>query len=64
MDEYNYESFPLKMSGGEFSAFPDVLKAGKKAPDGLLVDAATGENVRLSDYWRKGPVVIEFGSRT
>ncbi|HAL47593.1 MAG: hypothetical protein FI707_06020 [SAR202 cluster bacterium] len=61
---YNYEIFPLDMTDDEFTAFPDVLKTGAKAPDGVLIDVATGESVRLSDYWKNGPVLIEFGSIT
>ncbi len=64
MTEYNYESFPLTMSNDDFEGFPHGLKAGQKAPDGELVDAATGERVKLSDHWADGPVMIEFGSVT
>ncbi len=64
MNPYNYETFPLDMTNDEFTAFLDVLKAGAKAPDGVLIDAATGESVQLSDYWKHGPAMIEFGSIT
>lgn len=62
MDEYNYSSFPL--SEDVFERFPAIRKVGTPAPDGELTDANTGRRVRLSDYWRSGPVVIEFGSIT
>ena len=64
MNEYNYENFPLDMQKADFSAFPKFASAGDKAPDGDLIDAKTGETVRLSDHWREGPVMIEFGSLT
>ena len=64
MEEYNYETFPLTMSANEFKDFPDFLHVGQKAPDGDLVDVATGRTGRLSDYWSEGPLVVEFGSIT
>ncbi len=64
MEEYNYGTFPLDMTGDEFTNFPDFLHVGGKAPDGDLVDIATGQTVRLSDYWREGPLMVEFGSIT
>ena len=64
MSEYNYASFPLDMSADEFGAFADLNRAGRKAPDGELVDASDGSRVRLSDFWSKGPLMIEFGSIT
>jgi len=62
--DYNYASFPLDMDGIDFEDFPAALKVGARAPGGELIDAATGESVRLSAYWRSGPLVIEFGSIT
>jgi len=59
---YNYESFPLDMDRETFARFPTVLLAGGPAPDGELIDARDGRRVRLSDFWRRGPLVIEFGS--
>lgn len=64
MADYNYESFPLDLEMPDFAAFPGVLRVGERAPNGKLVEAATGESVRLSAFWRSGPVVIEFGSIT
>jgi hypothetical protein len=63
-DDYNYAGFPLDMDMADFVAFPDALRAGERAPDGDLIDASTGETVRLSGFWRGGPLVIEFGSFT
>ena len=64
MSEYNYTSFPLDMEMPDFERFPEVSRAGSKAPDGELVDARSGETVRLSALWRKGPLILEFGSIT
>ena len=64
MEEYNYGTFPLNMTGEGFTDFPDFLHVGQKAPDGELLDVATGQTVRLSDYWREGPLMVEFGSIT
>jgi hypothetical protein len=30
----------------------------------VVIDAATNEPVHLSDYWRSGDLLIEFGSLT
>ena len=62
--EYNYQSFPLDMDMPDFLAFPAALTVGDRAPGGVLIDAATGEEVKLSSFWRSGPLVIEFGSIT
>jgi hypothetical protein len=64
MAPYNYAEFPLDMDMHDFDAFPEVLTVGARAPNGDVLDAATGESVRLSKYWRSGPCVIEFGSIT
>ena len=64
MDTYNYKTFPRSMAGAEFTDFPEFLHVGQKAPDGELVDVATGQNVWLSDHWQNGPLMVEFGSIT
>lgn len=64
MSDYNYETFPLDLDMHDFHAFPEALKVGDRAPGGDLVDAATGQPVKLSSLWRSGPLVIEFGSIT
>ncbi len=67
MAEYNYERFDLYVENGEeereFAAFPNMLHAGERAPDGELTPLE-GERVRLSDLWRQRGVVLEFGSFT
>jgi len=64
---YNYERFDVYVESGveerEFGAFPNVLHAGERAPDGEL-QVLDGERVRLSDLWRRNGVVLEFGSFT
>ncbi len=62
MSDYNYPHFPLDLDAATFAAFRDALKAGDRAPRGTLVDAATGEEVRLHRLWREMPLMIEFGS--
>ncbi|MCI0439630.1 MAG: hypothetical protein L0177_10935 [Chloroflexi bacterium] len=64
MQAYNYANFPPSTDEEDFASFPNVLKAGQRAPDGALTDAASGAAVRLSDYWKTGALVIEFGSIT
>ena len=64
MEVYNYETFPLDMHPEDFENFPNIMKAGEKAPDGELIDAAAGKRVRLSDLWSQSPLMIEFGAIT
>ena len=65
--DYNYEHFDTYVESGEddreFGAFPNVLHAGERAPDGELT-LLDGDRVRLSDLWRERAVVLEFGSFT
>ena len=62
---YNYTSFPLDMDASSFIGFRDEApRPGQPAPDGELTNAMTGERVKLSDLWRQGHLVIEFGSIT
>jgi hypothetical protein len=64
---YNYEHFDLYVESGqderEFGAFPNMLHAGDRAPDGELT-ALDDERVRLSELWREQGLVLEFGSFT
>ena len=65
VDEYNYAHFTAEIMGGsEFEDFRNALAVGAPAPDGLVVDAATGAEIQLSSLWRTQHVVIEFGSMT
>lgn len=67
MGTYNYSHFDLYVESGEdeqeFGAFANALHAGERALDGEL-RILGGERVRLSDFWRRGGVVLEFGSFT
>ncbi len=67
MSAYNYEHFDAYVESGEdereFGAFPNTLHAGERAPDGELT-VLGGESIRLSDLWRRGGLVLEFGSFT
>jgi hypothetical protein len=64
---YNYERFDRYVESGEdereFGAFPNLLHAGERAPDGELT-LLGAERVRLSELWRQGGIVLEFGSFT
>ena len=67
MAGYNFERFDAYVETGEdereFGAFPNMLHAGGRAPDGELT-LLDGGRVRLSELWRQRPVVLEFGSFT
>ena len=64
---YNYEHFDAYVESGEdereFAAFPNMLHAGERAPDGELT-LLDGERVRLSELWRQQGLMLEFGSFT
>lgn len=64
MDDYNYAHFPEDLEEPVFEAFKAHLKAGERAPTGTLVDAHSGDEVRLATLWRAPLVVLEFGSLT
>ena len=61
---YNYRHFPLDMEEEVFAAFPSAPRAGSRAPNGEVVDVAEGTTTSLRAIWKKGPLVIEFGSRS
>jgi hypothetical protein len=67
VSSYNYEHFDVYVERGdderEFAAFPNMLHAGERAPDGELT-VLDGEHVRFSELWRDRGVVLEFGSFT
>lgn len=64
MTEYNYKTFPVDGDMDDFIRFPHVARVSSKAPDGMLIDAAKGGEVQLSELYRKGVTVLEFGSYT
>lgn len=61
IEEYNYGVFA---GSEEFVAFRTLLPVGSPAPDFAATLLDTGQSIRLSDYWKKGDVLIEFGSFT
>lgn len=61
IEKYNYTEF---VGSEDFLAFRTILPVGSSAPDFQATLLATGQPVRLSDYWRKGDLVVEFGSLT
>ncbi len=64
MTEYNYASFPTDMQGPDFESFRNRMHVGDVAPEGELIEVASGLPVKLSEYRGSGPLVIEFGSIT
>ena len=63
-EAYNYEHFPQDLDGTLFAAFRSGLRVGEPAPDGEATRLEDGTRVRLSEYWRACPVIVEFGSIT
>lgn len=61
IEEYNYEEF---VGSEDFLAFRTVRSVGTSAPDIEAVLLDTKQRVRLSDYWKKDDVLVEFGSLT
>ena len=61
IETYNYATFE---GTDDFLAFRTALPVGSAAPDVAAVDATSGERGRLGDYWRRGDLLIEFGSLT
>lgn len=64
IEEYNYAAFGKSSRPSDFLGFRTKLPVGSVAPDLTLTSLESGEKVQLRDYWRKGDVVIEFGSLT
>ena len=58
---YNYTTFEGQ---GDFDSFPSGPRVGSPAPDFTAILLETGQQARLSDYWRERDVVVEFGSFT
>lgn len=63
--DYNYANFTVEeLRADDFAGFRDIARVGTPAPDGELIDGATGETVQLSTLWRRSHLVMEFGSIT
>ena len=60
IERYNYSDFV----GSDFLPFRTHLPVGSPAPDFQAILLETGQTVRLSDYWKKSDLLIEFGSLT
>jgi hypothetical protein len=60
IERYNYSEFV----GSDFLPFRTHLPVGFLAPEFQAILLETGQSVRLSDYWEKGDLVVEFGSLT
>lgn len=61
VEAYNYEEF---VGGDSFLAFRTLLPVGSPAPDFQASLLDSGKPVQISEYWKKGDVLIEFGSLT
>jgi len=61
VEAYNYAAFE---GTDDFLAFRTALPVGSLAPDIAAVLADDGRPVRLSESWRDGDVLVEFGSLT
>ena len=61
LELYNYSEF---IGSDDFMEFRTLLPVGSPAPDFPATLLETGLAVKLSDYWKKNDVLIEFGSLT
>ena len=60
IEKYNYRDFV----SSDFLPFRAHLPVGSSAPDCQASLLDTEQPTRLSDYWKKNDVVLEFGSLT
>ena len=60
IERYNYSKFV----GSDFLPFRTHLPVGSSAPDFQATLLENGRPVRLSDYCKKGDLLVEFGSLT
>ncbi len=61
---YNVDVFPVESDVEDFERFPEVMNVGTTAPDTMLTDLDSGEQVSLRDVTRSGITILEFGSLT
>jgi hypothetical protein len=61
LEKYNYSVF---VGSENFMDFRTLLPVGSSAPDFQAMLLETGVPVKLSEYWKKSDVLIEFGSFT
>jgi len=58
IEKYNYRDF---ISSDHFER---IYRVDSSAPDCQLILLGKNQSVRLSDYWKKNDLVVEFGSLT
>lgn len=61
IEKYNYREF---VGSEEFMTFRTHLPVGSSAPDCQAQLLDSGRQVKLSEYWGKSDLLIEFGSLT
>ncbi len=61
VESYNYSVF---VGSENFMDFRTLLPVGSSAPDFEAVLLETARPVKLSEYWKRNDVLIEFGSFT
>ncbi len=61
VESYNYSVF---VGSENFMDFRALLPVGSSAPDFEAVLLETARPVKLSEYWKRNDVLIEFGSFT
>ena len=61
LEKYNYSVF---VGSDDFMDFRTLVPVGSSAPDFQATLLETGLPVKLSEYWKRNDVLIEFGSFT
>lgn len=61
VESYNYSVF---VGSEDFMDFRTLLPVGSPAPDFQATLLDTGLPTKLSDYWKRNDVLVEFGSFT
>ena len=61
IEDFNYTIF---VGSENFMDCRTLLPVGSSAPDFEARLLETGQSVKLSEYWKKNDVLIEFGSFT
>jgi len=61
VENYNYSVF---VGSENFMEFRTLLPVGSSAPEFQARLLETGVPVKLSQYWKRNDVLIEFGSLT
>lgn len=61
VENYNYSVF---VGSENFMEFRTLLPVGSSAPEFQATLLETGVPVKLSQYWKRNDVLVEFGSLT